>query len=193
LYQEECVQEEQEKQAGGEEEEAASILSPSEIPMPDDAPVMSLEDQLAEAEQKRVAMQDALLRAKAEMENVRRRAQEEVSKAHKFAVESFAESLLPVKDSLETTLKLEAPSLESIREGVEMTLRQLTQVFEKNKITAIVPEKGEKLDPMKHQAISTAPADQEPNTVVHVLQKGYLLADRLVRPAIVIVSAAKAP
>ncbi|MDR1311803.1 MAG: nucleotide exchange factor GrpE [Burkholderiaceae bacterium] len=187
------MQEEQEKQAGGEEEEAASILSPSEIPMPDDAPVMSLEDQLAEAEQKRVAMQDALLRAKAEMENVRRRAQEEVSKAHKFAVESFAESLLPVKDSLETTLKLEAPSLESIREGVEMTLRQLTQVFEKNKITAIVPEKGEKLDPMKHQAISTAPADQEPNTVVHVLQKGYLLADRLVRPAIVIVSAAKAP
>ncbi|MDL2285090.1 nucleotide exchange factor GrpE [Oxalobacter sp. OttesenSCG-928-P03] len=152
---------------------------------------LSLEAQLAQAEEKAAQMQDAFLRAKAEADNVRRRAQEEVAKAHKFAVESFAEAMLAVKDSLEMSLKVDAPSVESIKEGVEATLRQLTQVFEHNKLLPVVPEKGEKLDPMKHQAISTVPSDQDPNTVVEVLQKGYMLADRLLRPAIVIVAASK--
>ncbi|WP_269308237.1 nucleotide exchange factor GrpE [Oxalobacter vibrioformis] len=152
---------------------------------------LSLEMQLEKAEQKAAEMHDAFLRAKAETENIRRRAQEEITKAHKFAVEGFAEAMLAVKDSLEMSLKVEAPSVESIKEGVEATLRQLAHVFEQNKLVAVIPAKGEKLDPMKHQAISTVPSDQAPNTIVEVLQKGYMLSDRLLRPAIVIVSAAK--
>lgn len=152
---------------------------------------LSVEEKLAQAEQKAAEMQDAFLRAKAEMENVRRRAQEDVAKAHKFAVEGFAQSMLAVKDSLEMSLKVDTQTVETIREGVEATLRQITQVFEQNRLVAVVPEKGEKLDPMKHQAISTVPSEQDPNTVVEVLQKGYTLADRLLRPAIVTVAASK--
>lgn len=152
---------------------------------------LPVEERLAQAEQKAAEMQDAFLRARAEMENVRRRAQEDIAKAHKFAVEGFAQSMLAVKDSLEMSLKVDAPTVESIREGVEATLRQLTQVFEQNRLVAVVPERGEKLDPMKHQAISMVPSEQEPNTVVDVLQKGYTLADRLLRPAVVTVAASK--
>lgn len=149
-----------------------------------------LTTQLAELQAKLAEMQDAFLRAKAEADNIRRRAQEDIAKAHKFAVESFAEALLPVKDSLEMALKVESPSLESLKEGVEMTLKQLSAAFEKNRLLEINPQPGEKLDPMKHQAISTVPADQEPNTIVTVLQKGYMIADRLLRPALVTVSQA---
>ena len=151
----------------------------------------TLEEQLAQALASAEEMKDAFLRARAESENIRRRAQEDITKAHKFAIESFAGSMVAVKDSLEMALKVETPSVESLKEGVEMTLKQLTSAFEKNRLLEVVPEKGEKLDPMKHQAISTVPADQEPNTVVDVLQKGYLIADRLLRPAIVTVAAAK--
>ena len=164
------------------------IIVPAEEPITEE---LSLEAKLARAEEKVAEMQDAFLRAKAEAENVRRRAQEDVAKAHKFAVESFAESLLSVKDSLEMSLKVESPSVESIREGVEAILRQLTQVFEKNRLIAVIPEKGERLDPTKHQAISMVPSDQEPNTIVEVLQKGYMLAERLLRPAIVVVAVSK--
>ena len=149
---------------------------------------LDLGQRLAEAEAKASEMQDAFLRAKAEMENIRRRAQEDISKAHKFAVEGFAESLLPVKDSLEMALKIETPSLESLKEGVEMTLKQLSAAFEKNRLVELNPQPGEKLDPMKHQAISMVAADQEANTIVTVLQKGYMIADRLLRPALVTVS-----
>ena len=144
--------------------------------------------QLAEAQAKLAEMQDAFLRAKADAENIRRRAQEDISKAHKFAVESFAESLLPVKDSLEMALKIETPSIESLKEGVDMTLKQLSSAFEKNRLLEVNPQQGEKLDPMKHQAISMVPAQQEANTIVTVLQKGYLISDRLLRPALVTVS-----
>ncbi len=149
---------------------------------------LDLGQRLAEAEAKASEMQDAFLRAKAEMENIRRRAQEDISKAHKFAVEGFAESLLPVKDSLEMALKIETPSLESLKEGVEMTLKQLSAAFEKNRLVEVNPQPGEKLDPMKHQAISMVATDQEANTIVTVLQKGYMIADRLLRPALVTVS-----
>lgn len=149
-----------------------------------------LATQLAELQAKLAEMQDAYLRAKAEADNTRRRAQEDIAKAHKFAVESFAEALLPVKDSLEMALKVESPSLESLKEGVEMTLKQLSAAFEKNRLLEVNPQPGEKLDPMKHQAISMVPADQEPNTIVTVLQKGYMIADRLLRPALVTVSQA---
>ena len=149
---------------------------------------LDLGQRLADAESKLAEMQDAFLRAKADAENIRRRAQEDITKAHKFAVEGFAEALLPVKDSLEMALKVETPSIESLKEGVEMTLKQLSAAFEKNRLVEVNPQTGEKLDPMKHQAISMVPADQEANTVVTVLQKGYMISDRLLRPALVTVS-----
>lgn len=165
---------------------AAEASAPADQP----AAGPDLTMQLAELQAKLAEMQDAYLRAKAEADNIRRRAQEDIAKAHKFAVESFAEALLPVKDSLEMALKVESPSLESLKEGVEMTLKQLSAAFEKNRLLEINPQPGEKLDPMKHQAISMVPADQEPNTIVTVLQKGYMIADRLLRPALVTVSQA---
>lgn len=150
-----------------------------------------LEEQLSAAEAKIAEMQDAFLRAKAEGENIRRRAQDDISRAHKFAIEGFAESLLSVKDSLEMALKIETPSVESLKEGVDMTLKQLSAAFEKNKLLEISPQAGEKLDPMKHQAISAVPAEQEANTVVTVLQKGYTISERLLRPALVTVAQGK--
>lgn len=151
----------------------------------------SLEQQLLDAETKAKDMQDAFLRAKAEVENFRRRAQEDISRAHKFAIEGFAESLVPVKDSLEMALKVETPSIESLKEGVEMTLKQLSSAFEKNRLFEIHPKSGDKLDPMKHQAVSVVPAEQPANTIVNVLQKGYMIADRLLRPALVTVAQEK--
>jgi molecular chaperone GrpE len=148
----------------------------------------ALTAQLVEAQAKLSEMQDAYLRAKAEADNTRRRAQEDIAKAHKFAIESFAESLLPVKDSLEMALKVETPSIESLKEGVDMTLKQLVAAFDKHRLIEVNPQPGEKLDPMKHQAISMVPAEQEANTIVTVLQKGYMISDRLLRPALVTVS-----
>ncbi|MCS0590594.1 nucleotide exchange factor GrpE [Massilia norwichensis] len=145
----------------------------------------SLEEQLSATEAKLAEMHDAFMRAKADAENIRRRAQEDVSKAHKFAIESFAEAMVPVRDSLEMALKVEAPTVESIKEGVEMTLKQLTAAFEKNRLVEVMPQAGDKLDPNKHQAVAVVPSEQEANTVVAVLQKGYMIADRLLRPAIV--------
>ncbi len=144
----------------------------------------SLESRLAE-------MSDAYLRAKAETENIRRRADEEVVKARKFAVESFADSLLPVKDSLEAAIAIQAATPEQLLEGVHATLRQLSQALERNKVLEISPSAGTKFDPHQHQAISVVPADQEANTVVAVLQKGYLIADRVLRPALITVAAPK--
>jgi molecular chaperone GrpE len=131
------------------------------------------------------------LRAKAEAENTRRRAEDEVSKARKFAVESFAESLLAVADSLEAGLSIQEATREQLREGSEATLKQLKSALERHKVLSIAPAVGSKFDPHQHQAISMVPADQEPNTVVSVLQKGYLIADRVLRPALVTVAAPK--
>jgi molecular chaperone GrpE len=134
---------------------------------------------------------ELFLRAKAETENVRRRAQEDVAKAHKFAVESFAENLLPVIDSLEKAVEATAGTPEAMREGVELTLKQLRAAFDKGNLTEINPV-GEKFDPHRHQAISVVPAPEgvPPNHVVHVLQKGWLIADRVLRPALVMVAQA---
>lgn len=131
------------------------------------------------------------LRAKAEMENLRRRTEEEVAKVRKFAVESFAESLLPVIDSLEAGLAIQEASVQQIREGSEATLKQLQSALARNKVAEIAPAAGTKFDPHHHQAISVVPAEQEPNTVVMVLQKGYQIADRVLRPALVTVTAPK--
>lgn len=150
-----------------------------------------LEQQLAELQARHAEVADAFLRAKAEAENIRRRAEEDMSKARKFAIEGFADSLLPVKDSLEAALAIQNATPEQLLEGVHATLRQLTQALERNKVVAIAPPAGTKFDPHQHQAISVVPADQEANTVVAVLQKGYLISDRVLRPALVTVSAPK--
>ena len=147
------------------------------------------EQRLQELEAKYAEMSDAYLRAKAESENTRRRADDEVAKARKYAVESFADSLLPVKDSLEAAIALPDAKPEQMLEGVHATLRQLVSALERNKVAEINPAAGTKFDPHQHQAISVVPAAQEPNTVVAVLQKGYLIADRVLRPALVTVAA----
>jgi len=147
--------------------------------------------ELAELKAKSAELADQFLRAKAEAENARRRAEEDISKARKFAVESFADSLLPVTDSLEAGLTIKDASPEQIREGAEATLRQLTAALERNKVIAINPAPGTRFDPHQHQAISVVPAEQEANTVVSVLQKGYTIAERVLRPALVTVAASK--
>lgn len=140
---------------------------------------------------KSAELADQYLRAKAEAENARRRAEEEIAKTRKFAVESFAESMLPVVDSLEAGLVLKDATSEQIREGAQATLRQLQGALERNKVIAINPAAGTKFDPHQHQAISVVPSEQDANTVVTVLQKGYLIAERVLRPALVTVSAPK--
>jgi molecular chaperone GrpE len=147
--------------------------------------------EVATLQAKNTDLADNYLRAKAEAENARRRADEEISKARKFALESFAESLLPVADSLEAGLAIQNVTPQQIREGAEATLKQLKSALERNKVVAIDPAAGTKFDPNQHQAISMVPSEQEANTVVGVLQKGYLIAERVLRPALVTVSAPK--
>ena len=151
-----------------------------------------VEERLAAALAEAAEFRDQFLRAKAETENVRRRAQDDVARAHKFAIEAFAEALLPVKDSLELALNTETPNVETMREGVDATLRLLASAFEKNRLLVIDPV-GQKFDPNLHQAISMVPgASVAPpvpaNHVVSVLQKGYTINDRVLRPALVTVA-----
>ena len=154
-------------------------------------PLAAAQAEVAALQAKIADMQDQYVRGQAEVQNARRRADEEVSKARKFALESFADSLLPVMDSLEAGLAVQNATPEQIREGAEATLRQLVSALERNKVIAINPAAGAKFDPAQHQAISVVPAEQEANTVVTVLQKGYLIAERVLRPALVTVSAPK--
>jgi len=169
-----------------------SQAAPQSQPAADAATATSSpEEQLAELKARHAEVSDAYLRAKAEAENTRRRADEEISKARKFALEGFAESLLPVKDSLEAATAIQNATPEQLLEGVHATLRQLSQALERNRVVAIAPPAGTKFDPHQHQAISVVPADQEANTVVSVLQKGYLIAERVLRPALVTVAAPK--
>lgn len=154
-------------------------------------PVAELQAQLLAAQAQAQEHYDSLLRARADAENARRRAQEDIAKAHKFSIESFAESMVPVRDSLEAALGQQNQTVESLREGVEVTLKQLTVAFERHKLNEIQPQQGDKFDPHQHQAIASVPAEQPANTVLQVLQKGYVIADRVLRPALVTVAAAK--
>jgi molecular chaperone GrpE len=149
---------------------------------------VALQARLDVAQAKAEEHYDALLRARAEAENIRRRAQEDVSKARKFAIESFAESMLPVKDSLEAALAAPEQSLQTLQCGVETTLKQLVAAFERHRLLEIAPQEGTQFDPHQCQALVSAPAEQPINTVVETLQKGYRLADRVLRPALVRVS-----
>lgn len=150
----------------------------------------SAADRITELEAQLAEQQAAILYVKAEGENIRRRAADDIDKARKFALEKFSGELLAVRDSLEAALNIETGTLESYKNGVEITIKQLSNVFEKFHIAELNPV-GEKFDPNKHQAISSVEADQEPNTVVSVLQKGYTLNDRVLRPALVMVAKAK--
>ena len=154
-------------------------------------PETSAEAQLSELQTRFTEVNDAFLRARAEADNTRRRADEEISKARKYAVDSFAESLLPVMDSLQAAIAQPDAATTQVLEGVHATLRQLAAALERNKVIEIAPPAGTKFDPRQHQAISVVPAEQEANTVVMVLQKGYLISDRVLRPALVTVAAAK--
>lgn len=151
----------------------------------------ALANELATLKAQNADLADQYLRAKAEADNARRRADDDISKARKFAVEGFADSLLPVVDSLEAGLAIQEASVQQIREGAEATLQQLVSALARNKVVPIAPEAGAKFDPHMHQAISMVPADQEANTVVAVLQKGYQMAERVMRPALVTVCAPK--
>ena len=152
--------------------------------------IPSVEEMLKQAELKAQEHYDAWMYAKAEGENIRRRAQDDVSKAHKFAVERFSNEMLAVKDSLEAGLAVQSATIESFKSGMELTLKQLASVFEKFNITEINPV-GEKFDAHKHQAIGMLESEQDANTVVSVMQKGYQLNDRVLRPALVMVAKAK--
>jgi molecular chaperone GrpE len=152
-------------------------------------PIAQLQADLAATQAQLSEQRDQVLRAHAEMENVRRRAQDEISKARKFGIESFAESMVPVKDSLEAALALTEQTAENMRDGIEMTLKQLVSGFERNHLKEIAPAAGTKFDPHHHQAIASVPSEQESNTVIQTLQKGYLIADRVLRPALVTVAA----
>ena len=169
--------------------DAADAAAPAQ----EAAAALNAEFRLQELEAKHAEVSDAYLRAKAEAENVRRRAEDEIAKARKYAVEAFADSLLPVKDSLEAAIAIPAATPEQLLEGVHATLRQLVSALERNKVLEINPAAGAKFDPHQHQAISVVAravdSPQEPNTVVAVLQKGYLIADRVLRPALVTVTA----
>jgi molecular chaperone GrpE len=182
----------QENQNPASEQEHIAAETPAEGGAEASVPeVKTPEQEIAELNQKLTEMQDNYLRAKAEGENIRRRAVEDISKAHKFAIESFAEHLVPVTDSLYAALNAEAVDAKAFKEGLEITLKQLLSAFEKGRLTEINPASGDKFDPHHHQAIASVPSDQEANTVVSVLQRGYSIADRILRPALVTVSAPK--
>jgi molecular chaperone GrpE len=156
-------------------------------PAPGRDPAEDIEALLRKAETEAAELKDAWLRARAESENTRRQAQADLARATKFAIEKFAGDLLPVKDALEHSLAAENVDAETLRAGSELTLKNLQSAFSRANIQEVDP-KGEKFDPHRHQAVQMVPSDQPANTVVNVLQKGYVLNDRVLRPAMVVVS-----
>ncbi|HTQ77204.1 MAG TPA: nucleotide exchange factor GrpE [Burkholderiales bacterium] len=166
------------------------MTEPTPQPTPPGPEDGTLETRLSEAEARLSEQREAWLRALADADNARKRAQADVAAAHRFAVERFAASMLPVLDSLEAALAAPEGSSQALREGVELTLKQLAAAFEKAGISPIAPASGTRFDPNRHQALAAVESEGEPNTVVAVMQKGYLLADRVLRPALVTVAKA---
>jgi molecular chaperone GrpE len=164
---------------------ATADVLPEPTPTPDDG--------LAKAQAEIASLKDAFLRAKAETDNVRKIAQADVAKAHKFAIESFAEDLLPVKDALEKALATPNQTVESLKAGAELTLKALQNALAKGGIVEVDPAPGQKFDPNRHQAMQMVPSSQPANTVVDVYEKGYLINDRLLRAALVTVSSGEEP
>ena len=174
------MQEENTNQEDTNLEQAATEATPNAAEPTLEAKVTELEAALAEAKA-------SVLYVKAEGENIRRRAMEDIDKARKFALEKFSNELLAVKDSLDAAVIIEATDVQSYKDGIEITIKQLASVFEKFNISEVNPV-GEKFDPNKHQAISMLEGAGEPNTVTTVLQKGYTLNERVLRPALVMVA-----
>jgi molecular chaperone GrpE len=160
-------------------------------PQPAEVAEKSLDQLLSEAQAKIEEQRESWLRALADAENVRKRAQAEVQAAHKFAIERFAESLLPVMDSLEAALGAESVDAAALKGGVELTLKQLRGALERARVAEISPAAGERFDPHRHQAMAAVESDAEPNSVVAVIQKGYSLHERVIRPALVTVAKAR--
>ena len=142
---------------------------------------------LSKVEAEAAELRDAWLRSRAEIDNIRKQAAADVARAHKYAIERFAGELLAVKDSLESSLAAPNASPETLRAGVELTLKQLASAFEKAQITEIEAA-GRKFDPHRHQAMTMIDSTEPAHTVVQVFQKGYLVADRVLRPAMVAVA-----
>ncbi len=184
----------QQDQKNQEAQENADIQNPeietAQDDLQDAGAAGSLDERIGQLEAQLAEARAAVLYVKAEGENIRRRATEDIDKARKFALEKFSNELLAVKDSLDAALLIEATEVQSYKDGVELTAKQLASVFDKFNISELNPV-GEKFDPNKHQAISMLESDQEPNTVLTVLQKGYTLNDRVLRPALVMVAKAK--
>ena len=151
----------------------------------------SLDQLLADAQAKIEEQRNAWLRALADADNARKRAQADIAQARRFAVERFVEDLLPVLDGLEAALATPSENNAALRSGVELTLKLLRTAIERAGVTEVAPAPGERFDPHRHQAIAAVESDAEPNTVVNVMQKGYLLHDRVVRAALVTVAKAK--
>jgi len=176
--------------------ETPSEAAPEEDVAVEPTPIEQLGQQLAEASRKAEENWDRFVRAQAELENLKRRADKDLQNAHKFALEKFGKDLLIVVDSLELGLQAatgESNDAQKLREGTELTMKQLLTVLEKFQIRGIDPV-GEKFNPELHQAMAMQPTDTaEPNTIVKVFQKGYLLHDRLLRPAMVVVAQPPAP
>jgi len=152
------------------------------------AALTASQELLAAAQRRQMEIQNAFLQTREEMTAVQRRAKEDVARAHKFAIENFADGMVPVKESLERALNINSASIVACKEGVEMTLQQMISVFEKHGLHEINPCCGEKFDPLQHKAVSMVPSEQEENCVICVLQKGYMISDRLLRPALVTIS-----
>ncbi len=165
---------------------------PGESSAPESPEGRPLEERLAEAQGKLEEQREAWLRALADAENARKRAQADIAQARKYAAERVVEDLVPVMDSLEAALGTAGADAQALRAGVELTRKQLQGAFERAGVAEVSPEPGQKFDPHRHQAMSTAESDQEPNTVLAVLQKGYTLNDRIIRPALVTVAKARA-
>jgi len=176
--------------AADDDPQAAPHAQPAAGETPATESMPSPETLLKQAELAAQEHHDAWLRAKADADNIRKRAQADIANAHKYAIENFSTELLAVKDSLEAALAVSNVTAENLKSGVELTLKQLNSVFEKFRVTEINPV-GQKFDPHRHQAINTVEAEAEPNTVVQVFQKGYLLNDRVIRPAMVAVAKPK--
>jgi molecular chaperone GrpE len=174
------MQQDQENQQPELAADDVEVTAEQNAPATPEARIAELEAALEEAKA-------SVLYVKAEGENIRRRAMDDIDKARKFALEKFSNELLAVKDSLDAALLIEAADVKSYKDGVELTAKQLSSVFDKFNIAEINPA-GEKFDPNKHQAISMLENSGEPNTVTHVLQKGYTLNDRVLRPALVMVA-----
>ena len=177
--------------AEGEQPQAATPAQPDPTAGNTPEVMPSIEQLLKQAELAAEEHHDAWLRAKADADNIRKRAQTDIASAHKYAIENFSTELLAVKDSLEAALAVSSATVDNLRSGVELTLKQLNSAFERFRVIEVSPA-GQKFDPHRHQAISTVESDAEPNTVVQVFQKGYLLNDRVIRPAMVAVAKARA-